>query len=158
MIGLDSYSRQVFIYLTPFWFISVFESTAYLKFAKLQYVSSGFVAGWLQGHWWGFISRNYVVWPTFFLMNVFIALKGSHFWFYIHPRVLKELATELGPAFAHLFQQSIDTGEIPKEGSLANICTLFRKSDGSLACKYHSVSLTCVPWKLLKYHGSSWWI
>ena len=42
-----------------------------------------FVAGWLQGHWWSFISRNYVVWPTFFLMNVFIALKGSHFWFYI---------------------------------------------------------------------------
>ena len=39
------------------------------------------VAGWLQGHWWGFISRNYVVWPTFLLMNVFIALKGSHFWF-----------------------------------------------------------------------------
>ena len=41
-----------------------------------------FVAGWLQGPWWGFISRNYVVWSTFFLMNVFIALKGSHFWFY----------------------------------------------------------------------------
>ena len=35
----------------------------------------------LQGHWWGFISRNYVVWPTFFLMNVFIALKGTNFWF-----------------------------------------------------------------------------
>ena len=43
-----------------------------------------FVARWLQGHWWGFVSRNYVVWPTFFLMNVFIALKGSHFWFYIY--------------------------------------------------------------------------
>ena len=27
---------------TPFWFISVFESTACLKLAKLQYVSSGF--------------------------------------------------------------------------------------------------------------------
>ena len=40
-----------------------------------------FVAGWLQGHWWGFISRNYVVWPAFLLMNVFIALNGSHFWF-----------------------------------------------------------------------------
>ena len=37
----------------------------------------------------------------------------------LHPRVLKELATELGPVFAHLFQQSIDTGEIPKEWSLA---------------------------------------
>ena len=32
----------------------------------------------------------------------------------LHPRVLKELATELGPVFAHLFQQSIDKGEIPK--------------------------------------------
>ena len=31
----------------------------------------------------------------------------------LHPRVLKELATELGPVFAHLFQQPIDTGEIP---------------------------------------------
>ena len=42
-----------------------------------------FVAGWLQGHWWGFISRNYVVWPTFLLKNVFTALKGSHFRFLI---------------------------------------------------------------------------
>ena len=39
-----------------------------------------FVAGSLQGHWWGFISRNYVVWPIFFLINVFIALKATHFW------------------------------------------------------------------------------
>ena len=41
---------------------------------------------------------------------------------FFHPGVLKELAMELGPVFAHLFQQSIDTGEIPKEWSLANIC------------------------------------
>ena len=32
----------------------------------------------------------------------------------LHPRVLKELATELGPVFAHLFQKSLDTGDIPK--------------------------------------------
>ena len=49
----------------------------------------------------------------------------------LHPRVLKELAMELGPVFAHLFQQSIDTGEIPKEWSLANICPLFKKGDRS---------------------------
>ena len=35
----------------------------------------------------------------------------------LHPRVLEELASELGPMFANLFQQSIDTGEIPKEWS-----------------------------------------
>ena len=32
----------------------------------------------------------------------------------LHPRVLKELATELGPVFAYLFQKSLDRGEIPK--------------------------------------------
>ena len=69
----------------------------------------------------------------------------------LHPRVLKELATELGPTFAHLFQQSFDTGEIPKEWSLANICPLFKKGDRSLACNYHPVSLTCVPCKLLEH-------
>ena len=69
----------------------------------------------------------------------------------LHPRVLKELATELGPVFAHLFQQSIDIGEIPREWSLANICPLFKKSLGSLACNYQPVSLTCVPCKLLEH-------
>ena len=58
----------------------------------------------------------------------------------LHPRVLKELATELCPVFAHLFQQSIDTGEIPKEWSLANICPLFKKSDRSLTI------ITRFPW------------
>ena len=69
----------------------------------------------------------------------------------LHPRVLKELAMELGPVFDHLFQQSIDTGEIPKEWSLANILPLFEKGDRSLACNCHPVSLTCIPCKLLEH-------
>ena len=31
-----------------------------------------FVAGWLQGHWWGFISRNYVVWPTLWMFSLLL--------------------------------------------------------------------------------------
>ena len=69
----------------------------------------------------------------------------------LHPRVLKELTTELGPIFAHLFQQSIDTGEIHKEWTLANISPLFKKGDRSLSCNYCPVSLTCVPCKLLEH-------
>ena len=69
----------------------------------------------------------------------------------LHLRVLKELATELGPVFGHLFQQSIDTGEIPKEWSLANICSLFKTSDRSLACNYRPVSLNSVLCKLLEH-------
>ena len=73
---------------------------------------------------------------------------GSH---ELHPRILKELATKLGPVFAHLFQKSLDTGEIPKEWSLANRCFLYKKGDRALACNYRPVSLTCVPCKLLEY-------
>ena len=75
----------------------------------------------------------------------------------------KELATELGPVFAHLFQQYKETGEISKEWSLANICPLFKKNDSlrTLSWNYRPVSLTCVPCKLLehimcsKYHDLS---
>ena len=35
----------------------------------------------------------------------------------LHPRVIKKVASEIGPVFAHLFQQSIDPDEIPKEWS-----------------------------------------
>ena len=47
----------------------------------------------------------------------------------LHPRVQKEIATELGPVFVHLFQKTLDTGEIPKEWSLANTCPLYTKDD-----------------------------
>ena len=69
----------------------------------------------------------------------------------LHSSVLTELANELGPVFAHLFQQSLDTGEIPKEWLLANICPLFKKGDRALACNYCPVFLTCVLCKLLEH-------
>ena len=52
--------------------------------------------------------------------------------------------------FSHLAKQSIDTGEIPKEWSLANMCPHFEKDERSLACNYRPVSLTYVPCKLLE--------
>ena len=69
----------------------------------------------------------------------------------LYPRVLKELATDLGPVFAHLFQQSIDFGEVPKEWTLANISPHIKKVDRSLACDYLPVSLPCVACKLLEH-------
>ena len=69
----------------------------------------------------------------------------------LHPRVLKELVVELGHVFAHLFQQSLDKGEIPKEWSLANICPLYKKGDRALPSNQRPVSLTCVPCKMLEH-------
>ena len=87
MIGWDSYSKQVFIYLDPILIYISLWIDCLFEIRKIAVFPLAFIAGWLQGHWWGFISRNYVVWPTFLLMNVLIALKGSHFWFFL---VLKQ--------------------------------------------------------------------
>ena len=81
MIGLDSYSRHVFIYLDPILIYISLWIDCLFEIRKIAMFPLAFIAGWSQGHWWGCISRNYVVWPTFLLMNVFIALTGSHFWF-----------------------------------------------------------------------------
>ena len=69
----------------------------------------------------------------------------------IHPRILKEITAELISVFAHLFQQSLDNGEIPEEWSLANICPLVKKGDRALASNYRPVSLTCILCKLLEH-------
>ena len=69
----------------------------------------------------------------------------------LHPRFLKELAAELSPVFTHLFQQSLDTSEIPDEWSLANFCPLFKKGNRALASNYRPVSLTCILCKLLEH-------
>ena len=39
----------------------------------------------------------------------------------------------------------------PKEWSLANTCSFFKKGDRAFACNYRPVSLTCVPRKLLEH-------
>ena len=72
----------------------------------------------------------------------------------LHPRVNEGLATELDHVFAHLFQQSLDTGEIPKEClHLAYICLcpFNKKGDRVLPSSYRPVSLTCVPCKMLEH-------
>ena len=46
----------------------------------------------------------------------------------LHPRVLKELAMELGTVFAHLFQQSFET----KNGLLLIFAPCLRRATGLL--------------------------
>ena len=68
----------------------------------------------------------------------------------LHPRVLKELATELGTVFAHLFQQSIDKGESPRNGLLQTFALCSKRGIYPLL-NYRPVFLTCVPCKLLEH-------
>ena len=60
-------------------------------------------------------------------------------------RMLNMLATELAPIVHAIFTQSLDTGELPRDWSLANVAPIFKKSNRVLAENYRPVSLliTC---------------
>ena len=62
----------------------------------------------------------------------------------LHPRVLKELAVELGPVFAHLFQQSLDKGGIPKECLWLTSVHFIRR-----ATELYQVTIVQCPWHVL---------
>jgi hypothetical protein len=66
-------------------------------------------------------------------------------------RVLKEAATELAPALQAIFNQSLETGQLPNDWRKANISPIFKKSNKHLAENYRPVSLTCVCCKLLEH-------
>ena len=84
MIGLDSYSRQVFIYLDP---ILIYISLWIDCLFEIRKIAVCFLWLSLPGDYRvtdeALLAETTVVWPIFFLMNVFIALKGFHFLFYI---------------------------------------------------------------------------
>ena len=65
--------------------------------------------------------------------------------------VLKECAKEIAPVLSHIFQLSIDTGELPKDWRNANVSPIFNKGDRHTAANYRPVSLTCVCCKLLEH-------
>ena len=66
-------------------------------------------------------------------------------------RILKECATELAPAIAILFQQSLDTGTLPEDWTSANVSPIFKKGDRHRPENYRPVSLTSVLSKLLEH-------
>ena len=65
--------------------------------------------------------------------------------------VLKECTSEIAPVLSHIFQLSIDTGELPEDWRNANVSPIFKKGDRHTASNYRPVSLTCVCCKLLEH-------
>ena len=65
--------------------------------------------------------------------------------------ILKELAEELAPVLTALFNQSLQTGTLPKDWLKANVAPIFKKGDRNSAANYRPVSLTCICCKLLEH-------
>ena len=61
-----------------------------------------------------------------------------------HNKVLKEIADQIAPFVARLFQQSNDTCVVPLDWKNANISALFKEGYRFAAVNYRSVSPTSV--------------
>ena len=66
-------------------------------------------------------------------------------------RILRECAEELAPAIASIFQQSIDTGNLPSDWRKANVSPIYKKGSRHEASNYRPVSLTSVCCKTLEH-------
>ena len=69
----------------------------------------------------------------------------------ISPRVLKELAAELAPALAVLYQASLDSGIVPADWRTALVAPIFKKGERYKPENYRPISLTSIPCKLLEH-------
>ena len=76
----------------------------------------------------------------------------------IPDRMLNMLAPELAPIVHAIFTQSLDTGELPRDWSLANVAPIFKKGNRVLAKNYRPVYLTCITGKVLNtlFAGTFW--
>ena len=66
-------------------------------------------------------------------------------------RMLNILAPELALIVYAIFTKSLDTGELPRDWSLANVATIFKKGNRGLAENYRPISLTCINCKLFEH-------
>ena len=64
---------------------------------------------------------------------------------------LQNLARELAPVLHFIFEQSLNTGDLPAEWTLANVSPIFKKGSKLQAVNYRPVSLTCISCKLFEH-------
>ena len=66
-------------------------------------------------------------------------------------RILQNLARELAPVLHYIFDQSLNSGDLPADWTLANVAPIFKKCSKLQAVNYRPVSLTCITCKLFEH-------
>ena len=67
----------------------------------------------------------------------------------IPTRILKEQAEIITPILTEIYQQSLDSSEVPTDWKQAKIAAVYKKGSKSVASNYRPVSLTCLLCKVL---------
>ena len=68
----------------------------------------------------------------------------------IHPRVIKEAASELAPALAVIFNKSVSSGQVPCQWRNSIITPIHKKGPKTDPANYRPISLTSVVCKILE--------
>jgi hypothetical protein len=68
----------------------------------------------------------------------------------IHPCLLKETKHEISEPLQTIFEQSLQSGEIPSDWKVAVVTAIYKKGPKSEPGNYRPVSLTSVPCKLIE--------
>ena len=69
----------------------------------------------------------------------------------ISSRCLRNLATEITGMLTYIFQQSFNTGSIPKDWSTAKVVPVHKKSNKDNPENYRPISLTCLCCKTMEH-------
>ena len=69
----------------------------------------------------------------------------------ICPLFLKTLASSIAPILMIVYKKSYNTGKLPDDWKSANVVTVFKKGNTSLAANYRPISLTCVSCKIMEH-------
>ena len=64
---------------------------------------------------------------------------------------LKQSADAITSTLSFIFQQSLDTGEIPQDWKNANTVPIFKKGDRPKPANYRPISLTPIITKMLEH-------
>jgi hypothetical protein len=68
----------------------------------------------------------------------------------LHPRVLKETREQLADSLTHIFNLSMESGEVPEDWRVANVTAIFKKGDRQSPSNYRPISLTSVVCKTIE--------
>ena len=64
---------------------------------------------------------------------------------------IKEAAPAIAPYLRYIFQQSLDSGDVPTDWRHANISAIYKKGSRVDAANYRPISLTSVPCKIMEH-------